>query len=117
MRTLTKLHIGTLFSLPLSSHRYFVLIYIIDHIEVLLMRTLTKLHIGTLFSLPLSSHRYFVLIYIIDHTEVLLQTYDFDFDLRFRGNPGRSGSPDLAPKGVRVHTWGTDSTCASHVSE
>ena len=28
------MHIGTLFSLPLSSHRYFVLIYIIDHTEV-----------------------------------------------------------------------------------
>ena len=69
------------------------------------MRTLTKLHIGTLFSLPLSSHRYFV-SYIIDHIEVLLQTYDFDLDLRFRGNPGRPASPDLAPKGARDRTWG-----------
>ena len=57
-----------MFSFPLSSHRYFVLIH-------------NRSYRGTLFSLPLSSHRYFVLIYIIDHKEVLLQTYDLDLDL------------------------------------
>ena len=55
------------------------------------------MHIGTYVPIK-QSQAGTLFSYIIDHTEVLLQTYDFDLDLRFRGNPGRPASPDLAPR-------------------